>query len=126
MLLHLIVKCGYDRIVNGEQIEGIVPTADIGPLGCVPIVPHQPASEILEWSVQVFQPVVAEVYPRREQGDHGNSDRLCAGRFQASVSNVSWHVALLSHIDAPRSQADLFEEACRATLKPDEATGLTL
>jgi hypothetical protein len=23
-------------------------------------------------------------------------------------------------------QADLFEEACRATLKPDEAAGLTL
>src|SRR4030095_14850271 len=74
MLFHLTAKCSDHRFVEREQIERIMPPTDIGPTRSVLVVVHQSTNEILELCVEVFRPVVALVYPRREQRNHGSFD----------------------------------------------------
>src|SRR4030095_15349919 len=72
VLFHLTAKCSDHRFVEREQIERIMPTTDICPTCCVLVVLHQSTSQILQLWVEVFRPVVALVYPRREQRNHGS------------------------------------------------------
>jgi hypothetical protein len=77
VLLYLFAKGSDHRLVKREQIERIVPTTDICPTRRGLFVVHQSTSEILQLVVEVFRPIVAQIYPRGEHGHHGGIDHLC-------------------------------------------------